>query len=95
MKVSEKVLEKRLNNDIESLGGMTIKLIAGVFSGLPDRLCLMPRGKIFFVEVKTTGEKPRKLQKIVFKRLQQLGFKVFILDDYESLHTITKWAATC
>lgn len=90
MKVSEKVLEKRLTSRVEGLGGWSIKLLSGMLSGLPDRLCLLPGGRLFFAEIKTTGEKPRKLQKLVCRRIEKLGFKMFVIDSYESLEKAVK-----
>ena len=50
-------------------------------SGWPDRIVLLPDGKIGFVEVKAPGEKPRKLQVHRHDQLRALGHKVFVLDD--------------
>ena len=79
-KESEKVLERKLVRHIAELGGWCIKLPAQHITGLPDRLCLMPGGVAFFVEVKTTGEKPRKIQTLIHQRLRGLGFKVLVID---------------
>ena len=43
-------------------------------------MCLFPGGKIIFVELKTTGQKPRKSQLLVHNQLRKLGFKVFVID---------------
>ena len=48
---------------------------------MPDRIVLMPEGKIAFVEVKAPGKHPRPLQTARHKLLRGLGFSVFILDD--------------
>lgn len=53
--------------------------------GLPDRLCLFPNAKIAFVELKTTGEKPRKIQLYIHKKLRKLGFAVYVIDNMQSL----------
>ena len=50
-------------------------------SGWPDRIVLLPDGKIGFVEVKAPGEKPRKLQVHRHEQLRALVYKVFVLDD--------------
>ena len=62
MKESEKRLEANLRDRLRALGGLALKLPAIHHAGLPDRLCLLPDGVAFFVEVKSTGEKPRPLQ---------------------------------
>jgi hypothetical protein len=54
-------------------------------NGLPDRLILMPDGKMAFVEVKAPGKKPRPLQVARHEILRQLGFKVYVLDDVKEI----------
>lgn len=81
---SEKLIERKLVEACNKKGGLCIKLLTYMFIGLPDRMCLLPNGKIVFVEVKTTGEKPRKIQLIVHDTLRKLGFRVEIIDTVES-----------
>jgi hypothetical protein len=80
-KESEKLLERKLAKKIEALGGWCIKIVPLHITGLPDRLCLLPGGRLFFAEIKTTGEKPRKIQLKVIERIRRLGFKVYIIDS--------------
>lgn len=85
MKESEKLIERKLVEAVKARKGLCIKLLCDQFMGLPDRMCLLPNGKIFFVEVKTTGQKPRKIQEYVHKQLRALGFKVEVLDNSENI----------
>lgn len=85
---SEKVVEGHLVEMCAVNNGMCIKLLCNHIIGLPDRLCLLPHGKIFFVELKTTGRKPRKIQQIMHDRLRSLGFKVFVADTIEKVDSI-------
>lgn len=85
---SEKLLEKKLNSEIKRLGGMSIKLITIHLNGLPDRLCLLPGGRLFFSEIKTTKKKLRRLQKIIAGRLIKLGFKVYVIDSSDKIKKI-------
>jgi len=80
---SEKYLERKLRQEVEKHGGLAIKLVAVHFIGLPDRLCLLPGGRLFFAEIKTTGEKPTRLQLHVHCKLRVLGFNVHIIDTLE------------
>lgn len=89
-KNSEKYLERKLVEYIEGLGGKCIKLIPFNTNGIPDRLCLLPFGLVFFVELKSKGQKPRKLQLYWHKVLESLGFTVYVIDSYEKLKQITK-----
>lgn len=80
---SEKLIERKLVELCKLNNGLCIKLLSNFFIGLPDRMCLFPGGKIIFVELKTTGQKPRKSQILVHNQLQKLGFKVFVVDTTE------------
>jgi len=82
-KSNEKPLEERLTNKVEKLGGLCIKLYSKVFTGLPDRMILMPGGRIYFVEMKSTGRIPKGRQKLVIKLLLNLGFPVRVIDTNE------------
>lgn len=82
---SEKTLEARLRKEVEKQGGMALKLSAQLHRGLPDRLILMPGGKAYFAEIKTTGKKPTKLQEKCHRELRDLGFDVFVIDSTDRL----------
>lgn len=90
IKESEKVLERKLVKWIKDIGGMSVKLKADYFAGLPDRMNLIPSGRIFFCELKTTGQKPTKLQELVHKQIRALGFKVYIVDSTDSMSEMLK-----
>lgn len=77
---SEKDLERKLAKDVEELGGWTIKLLSTFIKGLPDRLVLMPKGRVAFAEIKTTKKDATKMQKFIHKKLRGLGFTVVVLD---------------
>ena len=84
-KDSEKTLERALVEKIRQLGGICLKLQGNMYAGMPDRLILLPGGKAIFVELKSEGVKPRKLQLIRHEELRALGFKVFVIDTQEKL----------
>lgn len=88
---SEKKLEKNLREQVKKLGGLAIKFWAVSFAGFPDRLVLMPKGKISFVEMKSEGKKPSPLQNIIIEKLRKLGFDVFIIDQTEKLNEFLKY----
>lgn len=82
---SEKTLEARLRKEVEKRGGMALKLSAQLHRGLPDRLILMPGGRAYFAEIKTTGKKPTKLQEKCHRELRSLGFTVWVVDSTQKL----------
>ena len=48
----EKSIEQKLVRATKGRGGICPKLVSPGFDGMPDRLVLLPHGKIGFVEVK-------------------------------------------
>lgn len=83
--MKEKTLERKLGEEVKKAGGLCIKMDAFTFAGIPDRMVLLNPGFMFFVEVKTQGEKPTSLQLSVHKKLISLGFSVYVLDSNEML----------
>ena len=84
----EKYIEQRLVKNVKAAGGICPKLVSSGMDGMPDRMALLPGGRIGFVEVKAPGKEPRPLQKLRHETLKGLGFKVFILDDPEQIPDI-------
>lgn len=81
----EKIIEQHLVKAVKNSGGIAPKLVSPGFDGMPDRLVLLPGGKIGFVEVKAPRKEPRPLQVARHGLLRRLGFKVFVLDDPEQI----------
>ena len=84
-KESEKTLEARLVREIEARGGMALKYTSQFHRGIPDRICLLPYGLTYFVELKSTGKKPTKLQVHAMQKLRELGNYVIVIDSTEGL----------
>ena len=82
---SEKVVERKLVELVKINGGMCIKLLCDQLIGLPDRMCLFPGHKIVFVELKTTGQKPKRIQTYMHNKLRTLGFRVEVIVTVESV----------
>ena len=72
----EKHIEQKLTLMVKKRGGICPKWVSPGFDGVPDRIVLLPAGRIAFVEVKAPGKKPRPLQIARHKLLTRLGFKV-------------------
>lgn len=81
----EREIEQKLIDAIRAQGGVCWKFVSPGTAGVPDRIILMPLGRIAFVEVKAPGESPRKLQLARHRLLRRLGFKTFVLDNPEQI----------
>lgn len=86
----EKQIEHSLVMAVKAAGGMCPKLVSPGTDGMPDRMILLPKGRIGFVEVKAPGKKPSPLQERRHKQLRHLGFQVLILDKPEQIAEILK-----
>lgn len=87
---SEKLLETKLKNGVEKMGGWCIKMLSTHLTGLPDRVCLFPGGIIFFAEIKTTKKKAKKIQILVHHKIRKLGFEVHLIDTSVQINQILK-----
>lgn len=85
---NEKALEARLVREIEARGGMALKYTSQFHRGIPDRICLLPGGLTIFVELKSPGKKPTKLQQHAIGRLCNLGFWTAVVSKTETLNKL-------
>ena len=77
----EKQTEQKLVKEVKHMGGICPKFTSPGFDEMPDRIVLLPGGRMAFVEVKAMGCKPRPLQMARHGMLRRLGFRVYVLDD--------------
>lgn len=81
---SEKVFERTLSKYVNDKGGIAVKLLSQFVNGLPDRLYLIPGGHALFIEFKSTGKKPTKIQEHIIDRIRKVGFTVMVVDSPET-----------
>ena len=84
----EKVIEHALVMETKSRGGIAPKFTSLGFDGMPDRLVLLPSGRMGFVELKAPGKKPRALQEARHRLLRRLGFKVYVIDEINQIDSV-------
>ena len=89
-RLSEKQIERLLTKAAKAIGGMSVKLVSPGTAGMPDRMVLLPHGRIGFVEVKAPGQKPKPLQLRRHEQLRALGFQVHVLDSAEQIKEVLK-----
>lgn len=86
--MNEKTIERKLTTDVRECGGIAVKLAATGISGMPDRLILLPGGRMAFVETKAPGKKPRALQEQRMLMLERIGFRCFVVDSVEKIREV-------
>lgn len=83
----ESEIKKKCTKQLESWGWEVVHIIQCNKNGYPDTLILR-KSVIFFLEFKQPGKIPRELQSYRIRKLQEQGFKTFIvtcLKDIEPL----------
>lgn len=83
--MKESSVERKLVSGIKKLGGQAYKFVSPGNAGVPDRIVIMPYGRVYFVELKTDTGKLSPLQKVQIGRLQALGLDVRVLYGAEAV----------
>lgn len=71
--MKESDIEAILVKEVKALGGRAYKFVSPGNSGVPDRIVVLPYGRVIFVELKTDQGRLTKLQRVQIDRLQDLG----------------------
>lgn len=101
----EKDIEKILVNGVKDAGGRAYKWVSPGNNGVPDRIVILPEGRIVFVELKTESGTLSSLQRVQIKRLRELGQTVEIVkgvrgviqffEEYGYLDTASRIRTRC
>lgn len=75
----EKDIEKLFRDEIKKAGGKAYKFTSPGNDGVPDRIVMLPDGRIVFVELKTDTGKLSKLQELQCRQIAELGQTVRVL----------------
>lgn len=89
--LNEVSLEGYLGRKIRMIGGKVIK-IAPLEKGNPDRLVIMPFGRMYFVEMKTTAGKSSPAQMVWHTRSRERGHVVHVIDTKAKIDGFVRWA---
>ena len=82
--MKEYAIEKHLIRKAQVRGGACLKFTSPGTAGVPDRIVILPGGKIGFAELKAPGKKPRLVQRAVLRVLYRLGCRVAAIDNKKS-----------
>lgn len=78
-------IEGYLTSQAKAQGGVALKFVSPGCTGVPDRIVILPGGKIGFLELKAPGEVPRKDQKHRIWQLHKLGCTADYADSKEGV----------
>lgn len=80
----ESRIEAATTQAAKQVGGKALKWVSPGNPGVPDRIVILPGGRIIFVECKAPGKKPTALQAKVHDQLRALGCDVRVIDSLEA-----------
>lgn len=84
----ERDIEHKLVTETVKRGGVAMKFVSPGCIGVPDRIVMLPGGRMGFVELKAPGKKPRSIQTRRIRQMQAMGFKVFVVDGMEQIGSV-------
>lgn len=92
MAVIERDIEKKLRRMVERRGGLCLKWVCPGWSGVPDRILLLPGGRVIFVETKRPiGGKLSVLQTWWLEQLRRLGFRAISVRNDDDINRLEMW----
>lgn len=79
----ESAIERYLVKRVKEVGGRAYKFVSPGRRNVPDRIVVLPGGRLYFVEVKATAGTLRPGQARERARLGSLGFVVWVVDSLD------------
>lgn len=80
----ESAVERRFALLARRHGGLALKWASPGTSGVPDRILVMPGGRVYLVELKRPGGRARPNQLALHRKLAKRGVKVWVVDDADA-----------
>ncbi len=81
----EQLIEQKLRTTVRAKGGLALKFVSPGTVGVPDRIVLMPGGRVYFVELKAPGNHMSPKQVKMAEVFSRLGYQVRVIDSMEKV----------
>ena len=88
--MDERRIERCLVDDIKKSGGLCLKFISPGAAGVPDRMIIMPDGRIVFAELKTEAGRLSKIQQHMIDELKRRNADVRVLYGLQDVKDFLK-----
>lgn len=73
MRKDEREIERWMRDKIQDMGGLFLKWVSPGNDGVPDRIVILPGGRVYFLELKADDGRLSGIQKWWNIRLWRLG----------------------
>jgi hypothetical protein len=80
----ERNIEAKVCGYARERGLLAYKFTSPAHAAVPDRLFVLPNGRMFFCEFKRQGQKPTPAQEREHHRLRQHKVSVFVIDNVDT-----------
>ena len=88
----EKDIEAKLVQMVRAHGGLCPKWVCPGWAGVPDRIILLPGGRVIFAELKRPkGGTVAARQRWWGRKLMELGFAHFVVYNRHDIDTLQRW----
>lgn len=88
--VLESKIETWLNDQIKKIGGKSYKFVSPGNPGVPDRIYLLPDGRIYFVELKRVIGKLSNIQVWQRQQFKEMGIDIRLIYGMEQAKQFIK-----
>lgn len=89
----EKEVEAKLVSGVKKMGGIAYKFVSPGNAGVPDRIVILPDGRVIFVELKTASGRLSALQQRQIARIAKAGGQVRVVYGKSGVDDFLKYAA--
>jgi len=86
----EKDIESKIVLFAKGLGAIVYKFTSPSKRSVPDRVFVLPGGRVFWMELKRRGHKPTPAQAVEIEKLRKQGATVYVVDNVELGKEIVK-----
>ena len=83
--MTEKEIEHLLCAEVKKVGGRAYKFVSPGNAGVPDRIAVLPGGRIIFAELKTDTGRLSAVQELQIEILRSLGQRVYVVKGLAGL----------